>query len=186
MMSRWLELTGSTDSLASVGDAGFLSYDKPLRGLADSWILKTLVSLLAALFTADPEPVALVCILVIIDFVSGIYAAKRKKQKIRSKIMRRTGVKVIEYIVLLSLITAVSNTFELVDWAAPMAYLYVSLTELFSIMENMTGSKSRARTIWMKIVAEIKDRESVDITVIEPKPDETSEEDNARSSSEEK
>lgn len=93
------------------------------------------------------SPVALVSViafLIAMDFISGILKAIRN-DKFSPRMLRATVVKVIEYVIFLSSITAVSNAFsEHSEFAQMMmphlelsAYFIVTVIELNSIVENL-------------------------------------------------
>lgn len=147
----------------------------PLVALRDDGLLKSVLSTLGAilgsLFVADPQWVLLVTLLVILDFASGVLAARMRSEKIGSWGIRQTGIKAFEYIMLLAACMMVANSFELVDWLDTTAFMYVSLTELKSIVENVTDPDGTGRKVWKLIQNELTNRAGVNLE--EEKDDET-------------
>lgn len=129
-----------------------------VTGLLEHWAVKLVTSTLGALFASEPQLVALVCVLIIADMVTGVLAAIRRGEGISPKLLGATIRKTIEYAVFLSMVTAVANSFSIVSWIDQTAYLYVALTELASVLENQLSEKSRARRIWLRIRSEIAER----------------------------
>ena len=85
------------------------SYLSILKSLAHGWQWKLplafigseLMQRIALLFEGHFEFVALLSVLVIIDLATGIKRARRDGMPFNSYRLRRTGMKVIEYVVLL-------------------------------------------------------------------------------------
>lgn len=83
--------------------------------------------------------VGIIICFTIVDFVTGIWAARVKKIDIKSKTMRRTVTKITVYMTALIM----SNYFEVV-FKPPVSLTYyvagvVALTELKSFFENLTN-----------------------------------------------
>lgn len=83
--------------------------------------------------------VGIIIFFTIVDFITGIWAAKVKKIEIQSKRMGRTVTKITVYMI--ALIT--SNYFEIV-FEPPVSLTYyvagvIALTELKSFFENLTN-----------------------------------------------
>lgn len=89
---------------------------------------------------------------VLLDLYSGINAAKKTGEKIRSHILRRTIIKIIEYWmvvvfgVLIDLL-GLSFTWYNIPYAAIIVTLCVLLIEGHSLFENLTRAKSPAGRI---------------------------------------
>lgn len=89
------------------------------------------------------------------DFASGLYASWWRKtdelgrvawplEFIESAKMRDSVIKVGEYVTLLFLITLGSNAWEMqLGWARRWAFIFVWLTELWSIAENFKHASAR-------------------------------------------
>lgn len=91
-------------------------------------------------------------IAVLLDLYTGINAAKKTGEKIRSHILRRTIIKIIEYWmvvvfgVLIDLL-GLSFTWYNIPYAAIIVTLCVLLIEGHSLFENLTRAKSPAGRI---------------------------------------
>lgn len=91
-------------------------------------------------------------IAVMLDLYTGIKAAKKTGEKIRSHILRRTIIKIIEYWmvvvfgVLIDLL-GLSFTWYNIPYAAIIVTLCVLLIEGHSLFENLTRAKSPAAKI---------------------------------------
>lgn len=89
---------------------------------------------------------------VLLDLYTGIKAAKKTGEKIRSHILRRTIIKIIEYWmvvvfgVLIDLL-GLSFTWYNIPYAAIIVTLCVLLIEGHSLFENLTRAKSPAAKI---------------------------------------
>lgn len=89
---------------------------------------------------------------VLLDLYTGINAAKKTGEKIRSHILRRTIIKIIEYWmvvvfgVLIDLL-GLSFTWYNIPYAAIIVTLCVLLIEGHSLFENLTRAKSPAGKI---------------------------------------
>lgn len=89
---------------------------------------------------------------VLLDLYTGIKAAKKTGEKIRSHILRRTIIKIIEYWmvvvfgVLIDLL-GLSFTWYNIPYAAIIVTLCVLLIEGHSLFENLTRAKSPAGKI---------------------------------------
>jgi phage-related holin len=138
-----------------------LRYFAPMESLFDHPLLKgAIASILAALSTLlhhKPQWAVLVCLLVFIDLVTGVMAAAKRGEKITSYGFRQTAIKAVEYTLFLVAATAIANSFSLLTWLGESVYIYVALTELTSIAENLSGTKGMAE-IWAKIKGQIDKR----------------------------
>jgi hypothetical protein len=125
-------------------------YRAPLLGLFDLDTLfgkiKLVASLVAGaaaeLLKADLNLVVLIVLLVMIDTTTGVMGAIRRKDRITSLGLRQTIVKCLEYGALLVGFTLVGNAWSYLQWMSEAAFVYVALTELKSIVENIYGKGS--------------------------------------------
>lgn len=100
-----------------------LSYFSPLKGFALALILA-----------------------VVIDFVSGIWAAKKRGEKIRSHVMRNSVTKLLCYSLTIIFCWVIQKEVFIFEWAkiVNLATALIVLSELKSILENfgnITGNK---------------------------------------------
>jgi phage-related holin len=109
-----------------------------LQPLAEGSWFKLFLAAILSLLTTHPQSVAILAILITIDLITGIFACFKTGQAFTSKKLGRTGQKVAVYILLLAAITVVGNGYpELLGWTISASYLYIAMTELVSITENV-------------------------------------------------
>lgn len=94
----------------------------------------------------------LICIACLIDMWTGIEAARANKEKIRSKPLRKTGVKIADYfrlILFFILIDILGLCFPwyVLPYGAVIAPAGVLCVEGFSVIENMRKKKSHAADV---------------------------------------
>ena len=94
----------------------------------------------------------LICIACLIDMWTGIEAARANKEKIRSKPLRKTGVKIADYfrlILFFILIDILGLCFPwyVLPYGAVIATAGVLCVEGFSVIENMRKKKSHAADV---------------------------------------
>ncbi len=117
---------------------------------AVSAFLDAVSGLYGRLFMADPLLVLVIVTLMVVDSVTGVAAALKRHEKLRSKAFRRTGWKVLEYTALGIVGVMLSNAFHptvfhlLTDSLDEAILLYVAVGEAFSIVENVTGGREQA------------------------------------------
>jgi hypothetical protein len=144
----------------------------PLIGLAHGWELKLplaaavavlveglthIGALYGELLDADPLLILLIASLLVTDVVTGIAAARKRREPIGSRGLRRTGYKVIEYAALGFVAVSISNAFAagplhlITDGFDDAALLYIAFTEAFSVVENIAGTREKAVRILRSI-----------------------------------
>lgn len=94
----------------------------------------------------------IVVVAVIFDLQTGINAAKRNNEKIRSRILRRTIAKVLDYLRVVFfgvMIDVLGLNFEwyAIPYCAIIVTLGVILIEVKSVLENYRKSKSAAAEV---------------------------------------
>jgi phage-related holin len=92
---------------------------------------------------------------VVIDFISGIWAAKKRKEKISSHVMRNSVTKLLCYSMTIVFCWVIQKEVFALEWAklVNLATALIALSELKSILENfgtITGNK-----VFNSIFAEI-------------------------------
>lgn len=102
------------------------------------WIVSILVAI-AAYFAPVTAVVAVIFGFVIIDFFTGIWAAKKRKEKIRSHTMRNSVTKLLCYLIVILLAFVLQKEIITFDWfaATNIAAGLICLAELKSVVENM-------------------------------------------------
>ena len=146
---------------------------RPIDGLLAAWepkaaaaaglalvlqFLDHVAGLYGQLFDTDPLLVTAIATLLMLDLVSGIAAAAKRQEPIGSKGLRQTGYKIVEYTllggagVLLANAFAVNPLHYITDGLDDAVLLFIALTEAFSIVENITGSRAGAQHLVRKIL----------------------------------
>lgn len=76
--------------------------------------------------------------LLIIDFITGLYASKRSGEEIKSSKIFRTGIKILLYFVMVSAAHLTELAVPALDFMVDETMLgFLALTELVSILENI-------------------------------------------------
>lgn len=148
-----------------------IRYIKPIMGLKDNIIIKSILSLsswigstFTGIFQVEVELIILLLLTIIGDWISGIIRAKRQGVFIRSLGFRQTIVKIIEYAIFLFILTGISNVFggtEIKGWIGDslrllnniewFGYFYITFTEIKSIAENLAGKEGALSKIIQSI-----------------------------------
>ncbi len=102
------------------------------------WLTKSAIFAIAY-FTPIKEIVHVMLIFLLVDFISGFWAAKKEKQKTESVKLRRSVYKFIWYTVAMMMAWMMENTFKL-GWTnlANITAGFICFVELKSIFENIT------------------------------------------------
>lgn len=77
-------------------------------------------------------------LLVVSDWITGVWAAFHRKEQITSKGLRRTVEKVVMYSLAIVLVLVVETAFIGTHYVVASVALYISLVELFSNLENIS------------------------------------------------
>jgi phage-related holin len=127
-------------------------FSKHIIALTDGFEIKTLLGailtyfvenadIISQTFKTDTQLIFSLVVLITLDFITGVYASIKAKRKITSMGFRATFAKVLEYTFLLGSITVVSNMDETLAWIQTWAFIFVCLTEVKSIGENIPATK---------------------------------------------
>jgi len=146
-------------------------YIKPLLSLIEHTEIKLIITTLSGIGIMLLEKLGIIlatnvnfiialAFLVTVDFITGVWSAYRRGDKITSAGFRSTVVKVIEYIFILSSITVLSNLSPTLEWIEGWAYIFVCTTEVKSIGENVP----RINSFFTQLFAMIKDKTNIDVT----------------------
>jgi phage-related holin len=101
-----------------------------------NWLKATAASLVAV-FTPVHAIMLTVGFLIVFDLITGVWAAKVRKEKISSAAFRRTATKLAIYQIVI--MTGFLTEIHLIDGLFPVSKIAASiigLTELLSILEN--------------------------------------------------
>ena len=132
-------------------------YMQPFVDLFDQWLIKGLTSLIVAIFHTSAELPAIVCILFLLDFFSGVRNSRQRGEKITAKRMQNAFRKATDYIIFILAVTAFSKLHEMLTITVTVAYIFVALTYLKSIAENVSGYKSGDNHPVAKIMTKLKE-----------------------------
>lgn len=117
----------------------------------------TLLASVLAYFSPISTIIGVIFLFVILDLVTGIWAAKKRKEKIRSHTMRNSVTKLLCYLITIILSFLLQKEIITFDWfaAVNISGALISLSEFKSIIENLqdiTGS-----TVFKQIFKSISD-----------------------------
>jgi len=123
-------------------------------------VLKSLVGLVfAVLFDVSKGPeLTAVFILIVIDFLTGVGAAKYCGDQIKSAKIMRSAVKVITYFAVISAGFLLETSFGFNVGADEILIAFFGATEFISIMENMAKLGFKTPKKLLNIVEEFRDR----------------------------
>lgn len=125
----------------------------------------------------------LCCILIIaacfIDLWTGIDAARKNKEKIRSKALRRTVVKILDYLRVIMFgvlidVLGLSFTWYAIPYCAVVCTLGILIIEGKSVLENFQKKKSSAAQVvdMVQAIVEAVDNETAEKIIKAIKSDE--------------
>ena len=117
-----------------------------------NWVLDA-GRLYAAAFGANPALLQITASVVALDFVAGLYRARRNRKRITSGRMRATGWKTIEYaifvLVCLLISSGIRHSFvpDLFAIWGEASMIYIIITEGVSCIENAFGKEKASRIL---------------------------------------
>lgn len=140
-----------------------MRYLKVLNSIKDDYVVKTLFSgliwfwaALQNIFSTNIELIVLLAFAITIDWITGHIKAKKEGIKIVSFGWRQSVVKIVEYSAFLFILTGISNVFghaSIDNWVGSVlsvmshidyfGFFYLTMTELKSITENLSGKKGQ-------------------------------------------
>lgn len=118
---------------------------------------------LADVFATDAHLIFSLIVLLILDWITGVYGSWRSEKKITSMGLRSTIVKVIEYAIFIMGITVLGNMHENLGWVQIWCYIYLAATEVKSITENIFDGDERLKTMVKRFWDEFTDRGNPDV-----------------------
>lgn len=120
-----------------------MNFQEFLTTLAKAHSFKAGASLVGSYVMLQILPIAqflaVGIVLVCCDWVTGVWAAWKRKETITSKGLRRTVEKVVMYSLAICLVLIVETVFFGTHFLVGAASLYISLVELFSNLENISS-----------------------------------------------
>lgn len=149
-------------------------YVKPLMGLMEKFTIKITIAFvvtilneifksISGIFVTDIHLITSLLFLVSVDFISGIYAAYRQNIKIQSIGFRTTVIKIIEYFVFLGVLTVLSNLHVSLNWIQTWAYIFICVTEVKSIGENIFLDNTTTRKAFIMFWKLLKKKNNIDV-----------------------
>lgn len=118
---------------------------------------------LADVFATDSHLIFSLMVLLILDWITGVYRSWIYKRKITSMGLRSTIVKVTEYGIFIMGITVLGNMHENLGWVQIWCYIYLAATEVKSITENIFDGDERLKTMVKRFWDEFTDRGNPDV-----------------------
>jgi phage-related holin len=101
------------------------------------WIAGAATNLIAIILPIQ-KFLAIVVVMVVIDFITGIWAALVRKEKIRSRTMQRTTIKITVYLIALLTGHYIDVVFESIIQIVYALAGVIVLTEFKSVLENLS------------------------------------------------
>ena len=140
---RWvLEDFGFNDSMDYLDSTFHIASIKPILGI--SLILGSIASFCESFMGLSLSAYISFCVLLLIEFVTGVLASIREKQKIQSKKFGRFLLKIITY----SLMIGIVNVFNINFKASKVGFIYdiiywsminlITIQLVISVFENMS------------------------------------------------
>jgi hypothetical protein len=88
-----------------------------------------------------------------VDLASGIYKARVNGKATTSTGLRQTSIKFIEYTLVSFAFVILSNMADFLSFASSIPFIYLSMIEIKSIVENLSDEKGVLNALF-KIVSE--------------------------------
>jgi len=108
----------------------------------------TLLDTFYGLIQVEAKLVMGLVILMLIDLVSGIYKAKCNNRATTSVGLRQTSIKFVEYTLVSFAFVILSNMTDFLSFVSPMPFVFLSLIEIKSIVENLSDPKGVIRALF--------------------------------------
>ena len=101
------------------------------------WIAGAATNLIAVILPIQ-KFLTIVVVMVVIDFITGIWAALVRKENIRSRTMQRTTIKITVYLIALLTGHYIDVVFESIIQIVYVLAGVIVLTEFKSVLENLS------------------------------------------------
>lgn len=108
----------------------------------------TILDTFYGLVQVEAKLVMGLCILILIDLFSGIYKAKVNSQATTSIGLRQTSIKFIEYTLVSFAFVILSNMADFLGFVSAIPFIYLSIIEIKSIIENLSDEKGVLRGLF--------------------------------------
>jgi phage-related holin len=107
------------------------------RFFLEAWPLKLLLGLLAWLYGPWQEAYGVLIALVVLDTITGIWAAKREGRTIRSAILRSKGLTKIGFYATTLMMASLAGRVTSLNGLLDLALTFAIVSEAFSVTENL-------------------------------------------------
>jgi phage-related holin len=108
----------------------------------------TLLDTFYGLIQVEAKLVMGLVILMLIDLISGIYKAKCNNRATTSVGLRQTSIKFVEYTLVSFAFVILSNMTDFLSFVSSMPFVFLSLIEIKSIVENLSDPKGVIRALF--------------------------------------
>jgi phage-related holin len=108
----------------------------------------TLLDTFYGLLQVEHRLVMGLCILMFIDLASGIYKAQVNGSATTSTGLRQTSIKFIEYTLVSFAFVILSNMADFLSFLSSIPFIYLSMIEIKSIIENLSDEKGVLRALF--------------------------------------
>jgi phage-related holin len=108
----------------------------------------TLLDTFYGLIQVEAKLVMGLVILMLIDLISGIYKANCNNQATTSVGLRQTSIKFVEYTLVSFAFVILSNMTDFLSFVSSMPFVFLSLIEIKSIVENLSDPKGVIRALF--------------------------------------
>lgn len=111
----------------------------------------SLLDTLYGLIQVEAKLVVGLVVLIGVDLISGIYKARCNKNAVVSTGLRQTSIKFIEYTMVSFAFVVLSNMAEFLNFVSAIPFIYLSMIEIKSIVENLSDEKGVIRGLFEHI-----------------------------------
>lgn len=131
-------------------------YIKPMQELIELWWLKALLGTLGAVMATPEHLPVIILLLFMLDVVSGIRYSLAAGMPIQSEKLRKILPKATDFFIFIMAATAFSKMHNSLEMTQTVAYVYVGITLLKSIIENLSGAKADPDNTYNKLLDYLK------------------------------
>lgn len=101
-----------------------------------TFLIAGLISILSGFVIGIVPMIGVVCVLVLVDLGTGIWAAIKTNERIESKKMRKTTYKLLAYFTIIVLCHSIDVFITSAFKLAVFTSSFIALNELYSVIEN--------------------------------------------------
>jgi phage-related holin len=107
------------------------------RFLLEAWPLKLLLGLLAWLYGPWQEAYGVLVALVVLDTITGVWAAKREGRTIRSAVLRSKGLTKVSFYATALMMASLAGRVTSLNGLLDLALTFAIVSEALSVTENL-------------------------------------------------